>query len=167
MMILGEGGTRKLRTIQAITANFKRLHMCNMLVKGAYTGIAASIIDRRTLHVLTAIPLKGTHSVKTTMKLAEFWKDKKYLIIDEMSMLSCEFLVKVSKIISTVLRCNERGNDDLSFGGLNVVLVGDFHQFPPVVCRQAAPLYYPNNPQLDSIEAIIWQEIYEQFSIVV
>ena len=52
-----------------------------------------------------AMPLKGACSAKTMKKLAEFWKDKKYLIINEMSMLSREFLAKVSKIISTVLRC--------------------------------------------------------------
>ena len=59
MVIPGEGGTGKSRTIQAITHNFEKHHVRDMLVKGAYTGIAASIIDGRTLHVLTAMPLKG------------------------------------------------------------------------------------------------------------
>jgi hypothetical protein len=152
MILLGEGGTGKSRVVRAISAKFERLHVKEMLVKGAYTGIAASIIDGRTLHVLTAMPLKGVRSAKTMKKLAEFWKNKKYLIIDEMSMLSRQFLAKLSKIITTVLCCDDIGDDSLPFGGLNVVLVGDFHQFPPVVAGRAAPLYYPNNQHFDNTD---------------
>ena len=167
MVIPGEGGTGKSRTIQSITANFVRLDVENILVKGAYTGIAASIIDGRTLHVLTAMPLKGVRSAKTMKKLVEFWKEKKYFIIDEMSMLSRQFLAKISKIITMVLCSCDTGVDDLPFGGLNVILVGDFHQFPPVVSGRAAPLYYPNDIHLDKTDDIIGREIYQQFSTVV
>ena len=123
MVILGEGGTGKSKTIQAITQNFEHLDVANLLVKGAYTGIAASIIDGRTLHVLTAMPLKGTRSAKTMKKLSEYWSNKKYFVIDEMSMLSHQFLAKLSKIISTVLCAGERGDKNLPFGGLNMILV--------------------------------------------
>lgn len=167
MVVLGEGGTGKSGVIQAITAHFERLHVGHLLVKGAYTGIAASIIDGRTLHVLTAMPLKGVRSAKTMKRLEKFWKDKKYLIIDEMSMLSRQFLAKLSKIITTVFSCNEIGDSNLPFGGLNVVLVGDFHQFPPVVSGRSAPLYYPNDAHFDNTEAMIGRELYEQFQTVV
>jgi hypothetical protein len=167
MIILGEGGTGKSRAIQAITGNFEKLNVAQSLVKGAYTGIAASIIDGRTLHVLTAIPLKGTRSAKTMKKLTNFWSTKRYLIIDEMSMLSRQFLAKLSKILTTVLCRSERGEDSLPFGGLNVILVGDFHQFPPVVSGRTAPLYYPNNPHYDSTDATIGRQLYEQFLTVV
>lgn len=133
MVITGEGGTGKSQTVQAISGNFAKLHVAGILVKGAYTGIAASIIDGRTLRVLTAMPLKGVRSAKTMKKLIAFWRDKKYLIIDEMSMLSRQFLAKISQIVSIVLRSNDKGDNNLPFGGLNVILVGDFHQFPPVI----------------------------------
>ena len=71
--------------------------------------------------------------MQTMKKLRCFWKGKKYLIIDEMSMLSQEFLAKISKILHIVM--DREGRDGLApFGGLNVILVGDFHQFPPVIC---------------------------------
>ena len=111
--------------------------------------------------------LKGIRSAKTMKKLARFWKDKKYLIIDEVSMLSRQFLAKLSKIIMTVFCGNEKGDGNLPFGGLNVVLVGDFHQFPPVATGRAAPLYYPNNAHFDSTDAMISRELYEQFHTVV
>lgn len=167
MIIPGEGGTGKSTTIQAISANFEKLRVHDTLVKGAYTGIAASLIGGRTLHVLTSMPLKGIRSAKMMKKLTEFWRNKRYLIIDEMSMISCHFLAKLSKIITTVLCSSENGDEELPFGGLNVILVGDFHQFPPVVSGHAAPLYYPNNPHLDNTDAMIGREIYEQFSTVV
>jgi hypothetical protein len=166
MVILGEGGTGKSRVIQAVAAHFERLQVGHMLVKGAYTGIAASIINGRTLHVLTAMPLKGVRSAKTMKKLAKFWRDKKYLIINEVSMLSRQFLAKLSKIITTVFSSNKNGDSNMPFGGLNVILVGDFHQFPPVVSKRGAPLYYPNNPHFDNTDARVICPEYGTFANV-
>ena len=59
MIIPGEGGVGKSKTIQTITVNFVRRNVGNWLAKGAYTGIAASIIDGKTLHALAATPVKG------------------------------------------------------------------------------------------------------------
>ena len=84
-------------------------------------------------------------------------------MIDEASMLSRPFLAKLSQIISTVM---EKGDDEM-FGGLNVVMVGDFHQFPPVVSRQSVPLYWPADPRQDMEDEILGRKIYEQFTIVV
>jgi DNA replication protein DnaC len=49
MIIPGEGGTGKSHTIQAITNSFIQRNVKSWLVKGAYTGIAASIINGSTL----------------------------------------------------------------------------------------------------------------------
>jgi hypothetical protein len=59
MMIPGEGGTGKSKLIQMITINFDRHNVGEWCVKGAYTDIAASVIDGRTLHVLAGIPVRG------------------------------------------------------------------------------------------------------------
>ncbi|KAF8137246.1 hypothetical protein EV363DRAFT_1138415, partial [Boletus edulis] len=56
MIIPGEGGVGKSKTIQTITENFNRLGASHLLAKSAYTGIAASIIDGKTLHVIGQIP---------------------------------------------------------------------------------------------------------------
>ena len=44
--------------------------------------------------------------------------------------------------------------DNEVFGGLNVILVGDFYQFLPVVARHSAPLYWPANLRQDTEEDI-------------
>ena len=164
MMIPGEGGVGKSKLIQTITQNFERQKKGYWCVKGAYTGIAASLIDGKTLHVLGGIPVRGgRQSAQTLKKLHDFWSDKRYLIIDEVSMLSRSFLAKLSQVIS-VAKESER---DKAFGGLNVILVGDFHQFPPVVARRSAPLYWPVDPMHDAEDDILGRKIYEQFMTVV
>ncbi|KAI9067822.1 hypothetical protein FKP32DRAFT_1563049, partial [Trametes sanguinea] len=50
MLLVGEGGTGKSRVIQTITAMFAKKGASHMLAKGAYTGIAASLISGKTLH---------------------------------------------------------------------------------------------------------------------
>ena len=164
MMIPGEGGVGKSKLVQTITQNFQQRNLGHWWVKGAYTGIAASLIDGKTLHVLAGIPVKGRRqSAQTLKKLREFWHTKRYLIIDEVSMLSRSFFAKLSHIISTAM---EKESDN-AFGGLNVILVGDFHQFPPVVARRSAPLYWPADTRHDSEEDILGRKIYKQFSTVV
>ena len=164
MMVPGEGGVGKSKVIQTITRNFHCRDVGNWLVKGAYTGIAASLIDGKTLHVLAGIPIKGgKQSGQTIKKLREYWRERKYLFIDEVSMLSRSFLAKLCRIISTAMESKE----DEVFGGLNVVLVGDFHQFPPVIARRSAPLYWPANSRHDSEDDIFGRKIYEKFTTVV
>jgi hypothetical protein len=164
MLIPGEGGVGKTKLIQTMSRHFEREEADHWLVKGAYTGIAASLIDGKTLHVLGGIPVKGRkQSAQTLKKLREFWRTKRYLIIDEVSMLSRCFFARFSRIISTAM---EVMNEQI-FGGLNVILVGHFHQFPPVVARRSAPLYWPADSRHDSEEDILGRKIFEQFSTVV
>lgn len=164
MLIPGEGGVGKSKVIQTMSQSFKRHGVGHWEVKGAYTGIAASLIDGKTLHVLAGIPVRGgKQSAQTLKKLREFWRTKRYLIIDEVSMLSRSFFAKLCQIISTAM---ESDNDKV-FGGLNVILVGDFHQFPPVVSRRSAPLYWPVDCRDDSEDDILGRKVYEQFTTVV
>jgi hypothetical protein len=164
MVIPGEGGVGKSKLIQTMTQDFEQRNVGQWWVKGAYTGIAASLIDGKTLHVLGGIPVRGgKQSAQTVKKLREFWSGKRYLIIDEVSMLSRSFFAKLSRIVSTAME----SEDESVFGGLNVILVGDFHQFPPVVARQSAPLYCPVDPWHDSEDDILGRKIFEQFTTVV
>jgi PIF1-like helicase len=108
MLIPGEGSVGKLRVIQTRSQNFERRNIGYWCVKGAYTGIAASLIDGKTLHVLGGIPIRGgKQSSHTLKKLREFWKTKKYLIIDEVSMLSRSFFAIVLLLIS-ILRLGKK-----------------------------------------------------------
>lgn len=164
MIIAGEGGVGKSKTIQSITGNFERRQVADLLAKSAFTGIAASIVDGKTLHVVAQIPLNGhKRSQKANKRLSKFWKKKLYLIIDEMSMVSRKFFTQISASLS---EGKSLGGDynDLPFGGINVILMGDFHQFPPIGGK---PLYWPNDPTRDSADDLLGRTLYEQFKIVV
>lgn len=57
---------------------------------------------------------------------AQRWKECEILVIDEISMLSAELFDKLS-FIGTRVR-----NDPRPFGGLQLILCGDFFQLPPI-----------------------------------
>ena len=48
-----------------------------------------------------------------------------------------------------------------------MIILGDFHQFPPVARPIREALYYPLNMELDSLQSQIGRAIYEEFSVVV
>jgi len=54
-----------------------------------------------------------------------------------------------------------------SFGGINIILCGDFHQFPPVATSPTEALYFPINPAKDSAESQLGRAIYLEFTTVV
>ncbi|KAF9782784.1 hypothetical protein BJ322DRAFT_990533, partial [Thelephora terrestris] len=99
-------------------------------------------------------------------KLQEFWRNIRYLIIDEYSMLSKSFLAALSRNISIGMEGSQGFQQGMSFGGVNVVLCGDLHQFPPVACRKREPLYYPISTE-DPTALQVGRRIYEEFSTVV
>ena len=102
MILYGEGGTGKSRVIQTVTEAFARRNASNMLVKAAYTGVAASLIEGKTTHVIGGLSLnsRGAVTDAAKRKLQDFWRDARYLIIDEYSMLSKSFLGILARNIS-------------------------------------------------------------------
>ena len=169
MILYGEGGTGKSRVIQTITESFAARGVSHMLVKAAYTGVAASLVDGKTTHVIAGLSLgsKGAGVTDASKKkLQDFWREVQYLIIDEYSMLSKRFLATLSRNISVGMEGAKGFRTGYSFGGLNVVLCGDLHQFPPVACGKREALYYPLDTK-DSVDAQVGRQTYEEFSTVV
>ena len=67
-----------------------------------------------------------------------------FLIIDEISTVSCQLLGKVNDRLSAI--SSRKGNTKKPFGGMHVLMCGDFHQLPPVL---EAPLYTKEAKQND------------------
>jgi hypothetical protein len=104
---------------------------------------------------------------ETKKKLQSFWRDKLYFIIDEFSMIGKSFLTSLSKNISIGKQSSESEQLGLSFGGINVILCGDLHQFPPIAQNPQQYLYRPSNMLSDSLDCQIGRSIYEEFTMVV
>ncbi|MFH0846226.1 MAG: helix-turn-helix domain-containing protein [Patescibacteria group bacterium] len=100
--------------------------------KTASTGIAATHMNGVTIHSWSGLGIKDQinhHDLEKLLKKAYLKKRFKFarvLIIDEISMLHAHQLDAVDNICRSFL------DEDLPFGGLQVVLCGDFFQLPPI-----------------------------------
>ena len=130
-VIHGEGGTGKSKVIQTVTKHFVAHRARYMLIKSAYTGIAASIIEGKTTHTITMI---SRHNQSRPLSDESRWKLQgyTYLIINEISMISKSFFAQLSRFISIAKTTTGIDTPTDLFGGINVIICGDFHQVPPV-----------------------------------
>ncbi|PPQ73943.1 hypothetical protein CVT24_012551 [Panaeolus cyanescens] len=91
------------------------------------TGSSAALIGGQTYHSFLSIGVQEPDNLVTGIEeLRERLMGVSYLIIDEVSMIGCLDLLRISR------RCQEalQSEQDV-FGGLNIVLAGDFAQLPP------------------------------------
>jgi ATP-dependent DNA helicase PIF1 len=85
--------------------------------------------------------------------LQQAFKDIHYLVLDEKSIIRQVYLAWIDRRLRQIYPA--RNND--YFGGLSILLVGDFHQLPPI--NQAA--LYSNLPVRPSELASHRKEAYE------
>ncbi|KAI0245688.1 hypothetical protein BJV78DRAFT_1137324, partial [Lactifluus subvellereus] len=104
---------------------------------------------------------------ETKLKLQAFWKEKSYLNIDEFSMISKRFLTKLSCNVSIGKQGSESYCEGISFGGINAILCGDLHQFPPSVQRSREHLYHPTDQAHDPLDMQIGHKVYEELKTAV
>ncbi len=98
----------------------------------ASTGIAATHMSGTTIHSWSGIGIKDELSDRDLSNLsrkqflADRLKDTAVLIIDEISMLHAKQLNLVSQVLKHVRK------NDSAFGGIQIVVAGDFFQLPPI-----------------------------------
>lgn len=99
----------------------------------ASTGVAATHINGITINAWAGIGIKSdiSDTAIAELKQRKYLRDRftktNVLIIDEVSMLSAQTLEAVDKVLQSF-----RDTDE-PFGGIQVVLCGDFFQLPPIV----------------------------------
>ncbi|XP_066916281.1 ATP-dependent DNA helicase PIF1-like isoform X2 [Clytia hemisphaerica] len=123
----GSAGTGKSYLLKKIIGTLSP----DSTVASASTGVAASQIGGVTLHSFAGIG-NGEGSLERCIQLASRpsvsrnWKRCEILIIDEISMVDAEFFDKLEEVARHVRK------NDRPFGGIQLVLCGDFLQLPPV-----------------------------------
>ncbi|KAH8273738.1 hypothetical protein KR018_011633 [Drosophila ironensis] len=101
-------------------------------VATASTGVAACLIGGTTLHAFAGIG-GGDATMQRCLELAsrpvsaQTWRKCKRLIIDEISMVDGQYFEKIEAVARHIRR------NDRPFGGIQLILCGDFLQLPPVV----------------------------------
>ena len=131
----GVAGSGKTFTVLKVCARLQELAQLsvkgNPVLRTAPTGVAAFNIIGKTLHSLFRLPVKQKKSdlsSATLQSLQALFQDVRFLVIDEKSMID----LKMLSLIDDRLRLIFPGKSDQAFGGLNILLCGDFFQLPPV-----------------------------------
>lgn len=132
VLLTGPAGTGKTYTMKHIISwakeNGKKVGTT------ASTGMAAYLLQGKTMHSFLGIGL----ATKPAAALAAYVKNKNpalfarlrmldIFIVDEISMVNDQLLDKVSDYLAIL-----RDRRDEPFGGVQIILCGDFCQLPPV-----------------------------------
>lgn len=130
----GPAGTGKSVLMRAIIQDLKKKYVRDpeRVAVTASTGLAACNIGGMTLHSFAGIGLGKedvnalVKKIRRNPKAKNRWAKTKVLIIDEVSMVDGELFDKLSQI-GRIIRNNGR-----PWGGIQLVITGDFFQLPPV-----------------------------------
>lgn len=131
----GVAGTGKSTILRVVVDVLRSMHEDGEVAVTAATGIAAVAIGGTTLHAAM-----GCGAVTTPDHMWRMWAPEvvrrlrkyKVLVIDEISMVSAEMVCALDGTLRQIR------DSDAPFGGLQMVVCGDFMQLPPV----------PNDPAL-------------------
>ncbi len=133
VFLTGEPGAGKTYVLNQYTSWLD--HMGISVAVTASTGIAATHIGGMTIHSWSGIGARDEITprdvdfIVQNEKLVKRVKKAKVLVIDEISMLDGRMLDGIEHIMRAIRQSGE------PFGGLQVILVGDFFQLPPIAGR--------------------------------
>ncbi|MGE0827878.1 MAG: ATP-dependent RecD-like DNA helicase [Hyphomonadaceae bacterium] len=124
VLVTGRAGTGKSHFIREIAAE-KKLAQAVL----APTGLAAMNIGGQTVHSFFGFPPRPLirFAEKPNWFFTKNARHLKRIIVDEVSMLRADVL----DAMDSALRAARKSTR--SFGGVQMLLVGDFYQLPPVV----------------------------------
>lgn len=147
-LLTGPAGSGKTYVLNQFIKNAKREG--KKVAVTATTGLAATHLNGTTIHAWSGIGIHDSLPRKFHEGLNKSRRDaiKKtdVLIIDEISMLHDYRLDMVDQITRAVRE------SDKPFGGLQVILCGDFFQLPPVTRGGQAPGAFV-------VSSKVWQEL--------
>ncbi len=133
LFVTGEAGTGKSTFIHWLVY---QLDKCAIV---APTSIAAINVNGGTIHSFFSLPPKHIdpdENFQLSSRNRLVIENLKYLIIDEVSMVSANIIDVIDKILKTTL------DSDLPFGGVRLIFVGDLYQLPPVVKSDEERTYF-------------------------
>ncbi len=131
VFLTGEPGSGKTYTINEYVAYLQSLGIDTAIT--ASTGIAATHISGMTIHSWSGLGIKtkldkhDLDKIASSRHIAKRVRRAKVLIIDEVSMLAPVTLSMIDTI------CRELRQSSVPFGAMQIILVGDFFQLPPIV----------------------------------
>lgn len=128
--LLGAAGTGKsfvFKKMIEIVAN-------EPILITAMTGVAASLINGRSLHSSLGLGFSKDDEpeqelilkIENNPQLFQVWSSVKILFVDEISMMTAKLFDKLNSVAKKIRKSTE------FFGGIRLVLCGDFLQLAPI-----------------------------------
>ncbi|MEM6268223.1 MAG: AAA family ATPase [Bacteroidota bacterium] len=172
LFLTGKAGTGKTTFLKLLKEQTKK-----RMIIAAPTGVAAINAGGTTLHSMFGIPFgpfvpgdhrlrerplpgdptRGTiysHFTFNRSKL-ELLQKVELLVIDEISMVRCDLLDVVDKLLRVFAKKDRR----LPFGGVQVLLIGDPFQLPPIAQPDDWEILAPHYPSRFFFHALSYQAL--------
>ncbi len=149
VFITGSAGTGKTYLLNKYIQYLKERKISPAIV--APTGIAASHLNGQTIHSFFGLGIRDfaddwlVDNLQQRKYMHARFSKLKILIIDEVSMISPEIFSSMDKILKAFKFSNE------PFGGVQVILSGDFFQLPPVSRERKAKRF--------AWQAPVWRDL--------
>lgn len=151
----GSGKTFTLRVLMETYNRFSQAHNTqhNAYVACASTGKAAVAIGGTTVHSAFSLTMSRRHNAKLSFEKLQLYRNAfanvRAIIVDEVSMIGANVLDSIHSRLQDIT-----GGYDDAFGGIDIILVGDLRQLPPVNAR------YVFRPPANSMHsAVLWQSL--------
>ena len=161
ILVVGPGGTGKsflIREMKYHSSSSKHI------VITATTGISAYNINGITINSFMGVGT-GEQPLSTILKrinrkpgIKERIRQTDILIIDEISMMSAELFEKMNELCQ-IIRRNKR-----FFGGIQIVMLGDFLQLSPVFNRN--PSMYPDQDTRLIFESELFNKTFTDRNVI-
>lgn len=153
VFITGSAGTGKSFLLMYIIRMLQKAIGRESVYVTASTGLAACALNGTTLHSFAGIRLGGGTAedlagrVFRSKESKKRWKAAQVLVIDEISMINGDLFDKLEYVARKV-----RGIENC-FGGIQLVVTGDFFQLPPV--------NPPNRHKYFAFESECWNSCFD------
>ena len=161
----GAAGTGKSYILKVFLDVIEIIGLSEKVAITAPTGVAACNIRGLTIHSWAGIGM-GAEDIEELLpivlrnqKACQRWRETEILVIDEISMLSNVIFDKLN-IIGQRVR-----NNLAPFGGIQLILCGDFFQLPPVgLGRSFVNKNGKSSTTGFAFDSDVWKEIFGDFN---
>ena len=153
VFLTGEPGAGKTHALNTYVDYLKKRSVDVAVT--ASTGIAATHINGMTIHAWSGIGIKSELSpydldqITSREKVVKRVSRAQVLVIDEISMLDGRTLSMVEQVVRMI-----KGTPE-PFGGMQVVLVGDFFQLPPITGKGTSAQFACETPVWHGMRPLI------------
>ena len=173
MIVTGTAGSGKSTVLRAMFHAVEGACGPGACALSATTGMAGFNIQGSTIHSLCGLMAPGDTLKEGGAKLRTLRRTLQgvqYIVVDEMSMLDHSLLYLISRRLQQVHAVphgDDRYGADEPFGGVGIILVGDFGQLPPVVRKGGGRSLYRELPACCGFAARSGRALYLGFRTVV